>query len=305
MRAPDVTLIEIPDFSLVVLIGATGSGKSTFAARWFKPTEIASSDYARGLISDDENDQAVNADAFDLVRAVAEKRLKYRRLTVIDATNVRASERKQWIEIARRWHALPVAIVLDPGLDVCVARNKDRPNRDFSPAVPQRMISEIRKGMRGLQREGFRQTWSFSSVEGIAAVRVERRALWTDRREEHGPFDIIGDVHGCAAELEMLLERLGYKIFWDNGSGDRQARVAVARGAQARFCRRSRRSRPALSGCSSDSHGRSGMSASDSVVQGNHDNKLQRWLDGRNVKIGHGLRESDRSTRARGRHLQD
>lgn len=109
-----ITDIEVPDFSLIILIGATGSGKSSFARKHFKPTEIVSSDYARGLVSDSENDQSVSADAFDLVRTIVEKRLKNRRLTVVDATNVRAPERKQWVEVARRWHALPVAIVLLP-----------------------------------------------------------------------------------------------------------------------------------------------------------------------------------------------
>jgi ABC-type phosphate transport system ATPase subunit len=93
MRAPDKLQIEIPDFALVILIGASGSGKSTFAAKHFKPTEVISSDYCRGLVSDDETDQSISADAFDLVRAIAEKRLKHRKLTVIDATNVRASDR--------------------------------------------------------------------------------------------------------------------------------------------------------------------------------------------------------------------
>jgi protein phosphatase len=156
MRPPDPTLLDIPDFALVVLIGATGSGKSTFASRWFASTEIVSSDHCRGVVIDSENDQSVSADAFDLVRFIAEKRLKNRRLAVIDATNVRAADRKAWIEIARRWHALPVAIVLDPGLDICVARNKERLDRDFGAAVPQRMIQEIRKGVGRLQQEGFR-----------------------------------------------------------------------------------------------------------------------------------------------------
>ena len=222
------TLLDIPEFALVVLIGATGSGKSTFAKRWFKPTETISSDYARALVSDEENDQSVSADAFDLVRAIAEKRLKNRKLAVIDATNVRAPERKQWVELARRWHALPVAIVLDPGLDVCVQRNKGRPDRNFGPGVPQRMISEIRKGLRGLQREGFRQVWKLSSVEEVEAARIERRPLWTDKREDIGPFDVIGDVHGCADELERLTAQLGYELSWE-GDGDRVARLTAPR----------------------------------------------------------------------------
>ena len=110
-------LIEVPDFSLVVLIGATGSGKSTFAAKHFNSTEVISSDYCRGLVSDDENDQAVSGDAFDLVRAIAEKRLKNRRLTVIDATNVRAPERKQSGELKQR--GLPLrANCMSPGCSV-------------------------------------------------------------------------------------------------------------------------------------------------------------------------------------------
>jgi protein phosphatase len=138
-----MTNIAIPDFCLVVLIGATGAGKSTFARRHFKPTEIISSDYARGLITDDENDQAISADAFDLVATIVGKRLKHRRLAVIDATNVRAPDRKRWIELARQWHALPAAIVLDVDLDDCMRHNKDRPDRQFGAGVPQRLMRAV------------------------------------------------------------------------------------------------------------------------------------------------------------------
>lgn len=287
MRAPDPTLLDIPDFSLVVLIGATGSGKSTFASRWFAPTEIVSSDRCRGMIADDETDQSISADAFDLARTIVEKRLKNRRLAVIDATNVRAADRKPWIEVARRWHALPVAIVVDPGVDVCVARNEARDDRNFGPGVPRRMTEEIRKGLGGLQREGFRQVWKLSSVAAIDGARIERRPLWTDKRGDAGPFDIIGDVHGCADELQALLERLGYAVEWRDGG----VRVAPPEERKLVFVGdlvdRGPRTPDVL---------RLVMAAAEAghayVVQGNHDQKLSRWMAGRKVGMGHGLQAS-------------
>jgi protein phosphatase len=288
MRAPDKLQIEIPDFALVILIGASGSGKSTFAAKHFLPTEIISSDHCRGLVSDDETDQSVSADAFDLVRAIAEKRLKHRKLTVIDATNVRAADRKAWVDVARRWHALPVALVIEPGVDICVERNKSRPDRQFGGQVVQRMVAEIRKGLRGLPREGFRQVWQLSTTEGVEAATVTRQPLWTDKRADTGPFDIIGDVHGCADELEILLRELGYGVAWNEA---REVTVTPPPGRKAVFVGdlgdRGPRTPDVL---------RIAMAMEESgaayVIQGNHDRKLFRWMDGRNVTIGHGLQQS-------------
>ncbi|RAK58205.1 polynucleotide kinase-phosphatase [Phenylobacterium deserti] len=283
--------LDLPDFALVVLIGATGSGKSSFAAKHFRPTEVISSDHCRGLVSDDETDQSVTADAFELVRAIAEKRLKHRRLTVIDATNVRAADRKGWIEVARRWHALPVAIVIDPGVKVCIERNQRRPDRPFGPQVVQRMASEIRRGLGGLQREGFRQVWKLTSEAEIDAAVVERKPLWTDRRDDVGPFDIIGDVHGCAAELEELLIKLGYQVNWSEDRGERTVQVVSAPGRKAVFVGdlvdRGPNSPDALRIAMS-------MVAAGSayVVQGNHERKLARWLQGRKVTVAHGLQQT-------------
>lgn len=281
------TVLEIPDFCLVVLIGATGSGKSSFAARWFLPTEIVSSDHNRALVADDETDQSATADAFDLVEAIAGKRLKNRRLAVIDATNVRAADRRRWVDLARRYHALPVAVVVDPGLDICIEHNRTRPNRSFGPGVPQRMIQEIRRGLGGLQREGFRQVWKLSSVAEIDVATVDRRPLWTDQRQDTGPFDIIGDVHGCADELRALLDSLGYTI-----DGPPEAPTVTApHGRKLIFA-------GDLVDRGPDTPGvlRIAMAAlRDGVgyaVQGNHDQKLSRWLNGRDVKIAHGLQES-------------
>jgi protein phosphatase len=283
--------LNIPDFALVVLIGATGSGKSTFAARHFAPTEVISSDRARGWVSDDETDQLVSGDAFELVRAIAEKRLKHRRLTVIDATNVRPADRKGWIEIARRWHALPVAIVIDPGISVCVERNKARADRPFGANVIQRMSSEIRRGLRGLQREGFRQVWTLGSEADLDAAVVERKPLWTDKRDDVGPFDIIGDVHGCASELEELLTALGYAVAWGETLGERSVVVTPPAGRKAVFLGDLVDRGPNAPDCL-----RIAMSmvaaGTGYCIQGNHERKFGRWLAGRKVTIAHGLQQT-------------
>ncbi len=96
-----------------MLIGASGSGKSTLARRLFKPTEILSSDTFRGWVSDDDNNQEATGDAFDVLHFVARKRLARGLLTVVDATNVRAEDRKPLVQLARELHCLPVAIVVD------------------------------------------------------------------------------------------------------------------------------------------------------------------------------------------------
>src|SRR6266536_6708250 len=111
--------IYIPNLSLVVLIGPSGSGKSTFARKHFLPTEILSSDACRGMVSDDENNQAVTNDAFEVLHFVAAKRLALGRLTVIDATNVQPESRRPLVALARQYHCLPVAVVLDMPQKLC------------------------------------------------------------------------------------------------------------------------------------------------------------------------------------------
>jgi len=127
--------LTIPELSLVVLVGVTGSGKSTFARAHFKPTEVISSDFCRGLVADDENDQSASRDAFDVLHFIAGKRLAAGRLTVVDATNVQPESRKELIRLAREHDVLPVAIVLDLPEQVCAGRNAVRADRQFGPRV--------------------------------------------------------------------------------------------------------------------------------------------------------------------------
>lgn len=273
-------VLPVTDLSLVVLIGATGSGKSTFAARHFKPTEIISSDFCRGLVADDENDQSASGDAFDVLHYIAGKRLAAGRLTVVDATNVQAESRRQLVKLAREYDVLPIAIVLDLPEDVCAARNATRPDRATMPRhVIRRHRSELRRSLRGLEREGFRKVHILRSEEEVSAARVTLERRYNDLTHLTGPFDIIGDVHGCHSELETLLGRLGYAdgVHPDGRTavfvGDLVDRGPDSPGVLRRVM---------------------GMVAAGNAlcVPGNHENKLGRWLKGRKVRTTHGLAET-------------
>lgn len=127
--------LKIPELSLVVLIGISGSGKSTFARKHFKETEIVSSDKCRAIVSDDENNQASTNDAFELLHYIVAKRLKNGLLTAVDATNVQSESRASLVRLAREYHSIPVALVLDIPEKICEERNEARPDRNFGRHV--------------------------------------------------------------------------------------------------------------------------------------------------------------------------
>jgi protein phosphatase len=210
-----MTTLAIPELSLVCLVGASGSGKSTFARRHFAPFEVLSSDFCRGLVSGDENDQAATAAAFDVLRYIAGKRLDGGHLTVVDATNVQPEARRHFVELARAHDVLPVAVVLDLPERVCLDRNAARPDRDFGNEVVLRQRDQLRRSLEHLGKEGFRKVHVLRSEQEVAEAVVVREKLLNDFRHEHGPFDVIGDVHGCRGELESLLTELGYGLLRD------------------------------------------------------------------------------------------
>ena len=272
--------LGVTDLSLVVLVGASGAGKSTFARRHFKPTEVISSDFCRGLVSDDENDQQASKDAFDVLRYIAAKRLAAGRLTVVDATNVQPDSRRQFVELAREHDVLPVAIVLDVPEEVCAERNARRPDRAELPRrVVRRHVRELRRSLRHLEREGFRKVHVLRGTDEVDAAEIVRERRFNDLRHLTGPFDIIGDVHGCSAELEALLGKLGYV----DGTHP-EGRTAVFVGD--------------LVDRGPDSPGVlrrvMGMVAAGSAlcVPGNHEHKLGRWLHGRKVQVRYGLEQT-------------
>lgn len=217
--------ISLPSLSLIALIGPSGSGKSTFARKHFLPTEVLSSDICRAMVSDDENNQSVTREAFDLLHTIGSKRLALAKLTVVDATNVQPEARKSLVALAREYHAVPVAIVFNLPEKICHERNRNRPDRDFGSHVIRMQLSQLRRSLRNLKREGFRYVFEFRSVDEVDAATLERVPLWPDKRREHGPFDIIGDVHGCCDELEELLRLLGYETTGVAGDGPHSAPV--------------------------------------------------------------------------------
>lgn len=168
--------LNIPQHSLVLLIGASGSGKSTFARRHFLPSEIVSSDYCRYLICDDQNNQDVTEDAFQLLRFIARKRLALGKLTVIDATNVQAFARQPLLELAREFQAIPVAIVLNLPERLCFERNRHRIERSLSLEAIQKQAKELEFSLEELEREGFRYMYILDTPEKIDEVSIERRA---------------------------------------------------------------------------------------------------------------------------------
>jgi len=279
--------ITVPELSLVLLVGPSGCGKSTFALQHFKPTEVLSSDYCRGLVSDDENDQTSTKEAFEVLHFVARKRLAAGRLTVIDATNVQPDSRKPLVALAREFHVLPIAIVFDFPEKVCQERNRTRPNRDFGPHVVRNQAQQLRRSLRGLEREGFRGVHVFKSPEELEGLEIVRQPMWTNRRTEHGPFDIIGDVHGCFDELLELMANLGYSVKKDGeGYG-----VETPDGRRAIFIGDLVDRGPKIPEVLSLVMGM--VEAGTAIcVPGNHDMKLLQKLRGKDVKMAHGLADS-------------
>ncbi|MGH7451368.1 MAG: AAA family ATPase, partial [bacterium] len=286
------TELKIPQLSLVVLVGVSSSGKSTWARKHFLPTEIVSSDDCRALISDDENNQSVTPEAFQLLHAIVEARLRLGRLTVVDATNVQKEARASLLKLAHQYHVLPIAVVFKISERICLDRSAQRTDRHIQPYVIQQQAMHLRRSLGHFREEGFAKAHIFESVEAAESTTVKRVPLWPDHRHETGPFDIIGDVHGCRTELETLLAQLGYQRDEKNIYSHAEGRRLIFLGD--------------LVDRGPDSVGVLQL-ALDMVdagrafwVPGNHDDKFYRYLKGNPVKISHGLADTIKQLEALG-----
>ncbi|GAA2701722.1 polynucleotide kinase-phosphatase [Micromonospora olivasterospora] len=284
-----MTTLDIPELALVALVGVSGCGKSTFARRHFAPSQVLSSDVFRAMVSDDENDQSASSDAFDALHHVAGLRLRRGRLTVVDATNLQPHARAGLVRVAREHDVLPVAIVLDVPEALAWERTQGRADRTHGRQVLARMQRDLRRSYGLLAREGFRKVHVLRGVEEIDAAEVRYERLFNDRRELTGPFDVVGDVHGCREELEALLLRLGWSLRRDDAG--RPVDAVHPAGRTAVFV-------GDLVDRGPDSPGVlrlvMGMVAAGHAicVPGNHEQKLLRRLRGRDVRLTHGLAET-------------
>ncbi|MDR1577375.1 MAG: AAA family ATPase [Deltaproteobacteria bacterium] len=168
----DPITINIPSFSLVCLVGASGSGKSTFANQHFRPTEIISSDHFRAMIADDEADQTVSADAFSCVYHLAKKRLKNHRLTVIDATSVHSRSRQRLLRLAMTFQCPAIAIILNLSLESCLAMNQARISRQVPPSVVEKQRNNLLESLPGLKNEGFARIFEIESHEAALKAKI-------------------------------------------------------------------------------------------------------------------------------------
>jgi protein phosphatase len=277
--APGDPLIRLPLGAMVVLVGPAGSGKSTWAARHFLPTQIVSSDACRGMIADDETDQTASRDAFRLLYFILGERLRRGLLTVVDSTALQPSMRAELLKVAAQHGSPTVAIVFNLPPELNEQWNANRQRRVPADALA-RHRQNLDQTLRLLPTEPFNTIYTLHSPEELANARVQIGGFIPERTTP--PFDIIGDVHGCYAELAALFERLGYR--WREEEQDfahPDGRLPVFVGDLAD---RGPASVPVLALLERMTARGAAM-----VVQGNHDNKLLRWLLGHRVQVKQGL----------------
>ena len=212
------------------------------------------------------------------LRRAAAQRLAAGRLTVVDAANVRASDRETLISLAREHDVPAVAIVIDTPEAVCREQARRHPGSDAE--LLEREQRELRRSLGKLAREGFYQV---HILRGSEDVTIRYRKPRNDRRDLSGPFDIVGDVHGCREELELLLTELGWRSTsdgWSHPAGRTAVFVGdlVDRGPDTPGVLR------LVMGLIE--RGRA------LCVAGNHEAKLLRYLQGRKVRVGYGLAET-------------
>lgn len=294
-------LIQIPEFSLVVLIGCAGSGKTTFAHSVFSEDTLVSSGDCRRMISLSDHDPQASHDTFELMHTIIGMRLKRRLRTVVDACHLSSDSRRPLVELARKYHARLVAIVFDLPFELCLENLKRGRTEALDEETLQRQYKSLQSQKRGLNHEGFHEIYTLSSLQDIKQTYLRTLKPPFDQRESKGPFDIIGDIHGCADELIELLQKLGYAVHASKGG---TPQISHPQGRQLIFVGDLVDRGPAVVKVLQIVMQAVKSRAAYCVV-GNHENKLLRYLAGRRVKITHGLERTIDQLEMESRHFRD
>jgi len=272
-------LIRVPKGALVVLCGVSGSGKSTLAQRHFSPTQIVSSDHCRAMLSDDPTNQKVSYKAFELMHWIIDERLHFRHTTAVDSTALNKNARLELLRIARRQHAPTIFVCLNVSLKTCIERDRAR-ERSVGPEVIERQYAMLQKTLLSVQSEDWDQIVVLTDGQIESAEFVSQLGSF-DLRHLQGPFDIIGDVHGCLDELRELIDKLGYVEQQNGVLSHPQRRCLVFLGDLAD---RGPYNAEAFAFVMSLTQANVAL-----YTPGNHCNKLMRYLQGRKVHTEQGL----------------
>lgn len=280
--------IQVPALSLVVLVGPPGAGKTTFARKHFKATEVLSADHFRAMLSDSEDNQYVTEDAFRILAEAAKVRLRRGLLTVVDACSLGEGDRKHLLELARDSYARAVVVVLSAPARACVQRAGQRAERPLPEEVVRKLHNKFtQEALPKVLKEKWHRAYVLDSDARVAEAKVVREPLPTRARELSGPFDIVGDVHGCYEELLDLVGKLGYQVLgpadWPCATHPQGRKLVflgdlVDRGPQT----------PEVLRLVMGSEWR----GTALCVLGNHDEKCARALSGKKVTVHEGLRRS-------------
>ena len=146
--------VRLPDPALVLLVGAAGSGKSTWAAQHYRDVEVVSSDALRAVVGSGTTDLDATADAFRLLDQVVEGRLRRGLTVVVDTLGLEPPRRAAWAALADAAGLLRAAAVLDTPAALSRAPNATR-DRPVPAAVLTGQLRRVRDVPAELEAEGW------------------------------------------------------------------------------------------------------------------------------------------------------
>jgi F420-dependent oxidoreductase-like protein len=217
--------VRLPDPCLVVLVGATASGKSHWAAEWFEPGQVVSSDGLRAVVGLGERDQRAGGDAFEVVDLIVAKRMRRRLTTVIDSTGLDARRRAGWRELAER-HDVPAhAVLFDAPAKIVRERNRAR-DEPVPSKVVTAQLGAIDGAEEALASEGFAGVHRAEPVTLVppafvgaldAAARQDAEPMTLDFGLQIARFGWPGHPQTTArtlAEVARAAEETGFSSLW-------------------------------------------------------------------------------------------